>query len=255
MSNVNMKKELPAGTELFREGDLSVETYLLMSGEVEVLKDDKVVTTISETGTFIGEMGTLLGIPRTATIRTKTDCIFIIINPVDFEKIIQQQPSIAFKLCKVLAIRLQNTTLEMLKLKGQVNGSHSFETDTPVASVLTETEDVEALLFDANKAYKNKDFNTAIEKFTKLLQYEGENAEVISKLANAYYNNGDLTNAIKNMKKSVDLMPKYEKFRNNLAVFYYKNGDKDLAINEWEEVLKIDPGNQKAKSNLEKLKK
>ncbi len=216
----NFQKKYSAGDVVFREGDHSVETYLLLQGETEVLKGDDVVATISETGTFIGEMGTLRQEPRTATIRAKTDCVFVVISPIDFEKIIAAQPNIAFKLCKLLALRLQSTTNELMKLK-KAGVCNTDGVDIPVhAEAGSSVKDVKA----------------------------------IAKEANAEYKNGNIDQAIELMKECVAEMPDNPKFHNNLAIFYFKSGDKENAISEWEKVVELDPGNEKAKKNLDKLK-
>ncbi|MGZ8467181.1 MAG: cyclic nucleotide-binding domain-containing protein, partial [Candidatus Binatia bacterium] len=46
--------------------------YILIEGEIEVLKGDFQITTASEPGAVFGEMSILLDIPHTATVRTLT---------------------------------------------------------------------------------------------------------------------------------------------------------------------------------------
>ncbi|MGM0608468.1 MAG: cyclic nucleotide-binding domain-containing protein [Candidatus Muiribacteriota bacterium] len=211
-------KEVEAQTVLFSEGESSYETYLLLSGEVQIIASDKVVANISEKGTFIGEMGTLLKKPRSATVKTTVNSKFIVISPIDFEKIISQQPSIAFKLAKVLAERLQATTCELSKYKGANESVSALSADSDCQN--EEEVDVKELVKSANAFYKEKNIDKAIE----------------------------------NMEKAVEKMPENVKFRNNLAVFYFKNNQKDKAIKQWEEVIKLDPQNSKASLNLSKLK-
>ena len=257
----NFQKKIEAGTVLFKEGDKSDETYLLLRGEVEVLKGDKVVATISDSGTFFGEMGTLLNQPRSATIRTRIDSLIIVIKPVDFEKIIGAQPNIAFKLAKVLATRLTDTTQELIDLKNKVESGNISINHSKNENIAVDGEndgqpevDINAMLEEALLEYTAKNFDVAINLFNKVLDVDPQNVEALTKMSNAYYSSKNMDKAIEYMEKSVQAQPENPKIRNNLAIFYYKNGQKDEAIKEWEEVVRLDPNNQKAKNNLDKLK-
>jgi len=258
----NFQKKIEAGTILFKEGDKSDETYLLLRGEVEVLKGNKVVATISDSGTFFGEMGTLLNQPRSATIRTKIDSLIIVIKPVDFEKIIGAQPNIAFKLATVLATRLADTTQELIDLKNKVEAGNISSDQIKKENISTQDEegegkpevDINALLEEALLEYTAKNLDVAINLFNKVLDVDPQNVEALTKISNAYYSSKNMDKAIEYMEKSVQAQPENPKIRNNLAIFYYKNGQKDEAVKEWEEVVRLDPNNQKAKNNLEKLK-
>src|SRR5712672_1986278 len=46
--------------------------YILIEGEIEVLKGDFQIATTSEPGAIFGEMSVLLDIPHTATVKTLT---------------------------------------------------------------------------------------------------------------------------------------------------------------------------------------
>ena len=57
------------GDSLFLEGDDSCDLFILVSGRLEVLKDDKKISEIIEPGSLVGEMSFLLGGKRTATVK------------------------------------------------------------------------------------------------------------------------------------------------------------------------------------------
>jgi tetratricopeptide (TPR) repeat protein len=252
MANLaQFQKQVDANKELFREGDHSVETYLLLKGEVEVIKGNQRVAVINDVGTFIGEMGTLLNHPRSAIVRTTKDSLFVVINPVDFEKVIEAQPNIAFKLCKVLATRLVEITNELCRIKQNtgISDTDKFE------SVVDCEIDISELIEKANTHYKDGDFDKAIDIYEEIIKKDNENVEIYGKLSNAYFSIGNMDKAIKNMERCVEIMLENVKFRNNLAVFYFKDKKKSEAISQWEEIVKIDPSNEKALNNLKKLKK
>ena len=57
---------------LLREGETTGELFVLLEGELEVLKGDTVVAVVTEPGAVLGEMSVLLGLPHTATVRAST---------------------------------------------------------------------------------------------------------------------------------------------------------------------------------------
>jgi diguanylate cyclase len=72
-----LRLSLPAGTALFREGDLPTTAFLIESGEIEVsmLREGARVT-LSRLGPgdLLGEMAVIDDAPRTATAITLSDC-------------------------------------------------------------------------------------------------------------------------------------------------------------------------------------
>ena len=67
-------KAVEPGAVLFSEGDRDGALYVLVSGEVEILKGDFQVNSVSEPGALFGEMSILLNIPHMATVRARKAC-------------------------------------------------------------------------------------------------------------------------------------------------------------------------------------
>ena len=70
----SLEKDFSSGEVVFREGEETRELYILLRGEVEIRKRDQVIAAVREPDTYLGEMSTLLGTPRTATLVAKSDC-------------------------------------------------------------------------------------------------------------------------------------------------------------------------------------
>jgi serine/threonine-protein kinase len=102
--------EFPPDRVIFFEGDHSKDVYLLISGEVEVLKAGIRITVLNTAGTFFGEMSGLLGIPRSTTIRTRTNTRVSRIDPQTFADFLRRFPALNYQLAVMLAERLQKTT-------------------------------------------------------------------------------------------------------------------------------------------------
>ena len=64
----------PSGAVLIPEGGKLNTMFVLRSGELEVVRDNIVVTTIRQPGTIFGEMSVLLDAPHSATVRAVAPC-------------------------------------------------------------------------------------------------------------------------------------------------------------------------------------
>jgi CRP-like cAMP-binding protein len=70
--------EVPAGTELIREGESGREFFAIAEGEVEVSQAGTPIAT-EEKGDVFGEIALLHGIPRTATVTaTEPSRLFVV---------------------------------------------------------------------------------------------------------------------------------------------------------------------------------
>jgi CRP/FNR family transcriptional regulator, cyclic AMP receptor protein len=62
------------GAVLLGEGTATGRLYVLVEGEVEIVKGDFQINVVSERGAIFGEMSALLGLPHTATVGARTAC-------------------------------------------------------------------------------------------------------------------------------------------------------------------------------------
>ncbi|MBN1900040.1 protein kinase [Candidatus Sumerlaeota bacterium] len=105
---------------LFYEEDHSRETYILLQGEVEILKAGRRVAVIIKPGSYIGEMSTLLQAKRTATVRTLSRTILLEIPEETFLDFFRVAPQMAFNLAQNLAARLEKTTEKLKEAQGRL---------------------------------------------------------------------------------------------------------------------------------------
>ena len=114
--------ELPE--RLFGPGEVLLEEngrdgilYVLIEGEVEVLKGKTQVNTQSDSGAIFGELAVLLDIPHTATVKAVSPSrTYVIEYAGDF---LQSHPDLTFQLAKLLAKRLSSITTYLVDLKTQ----------------------------------------------------------------------------------------------------------------------------------------
>ena len=83
------------GETIFRQGDRSELVYTIESGEVDVVREladgaEEHVTTVAA-GHYFGEFGPLLGFPRSATVRARTDVDLIAYGVRQFRRRVVDQ--------------------------------------------------------------------------------------------------------------------------------------------------------------------
>jgi voltage-gated potassium channel len=69
--------------------------YIINRGQVDVVGDDDVVIATLSDGNFFGEMGLLLSVPRTASVRATTDCDLFMLAQSNFRKMLRDRPQFA----------------------------------------------------------------------------------------------------------------------------------------------------------------
>lgn len=105
------------GEVLLTEGGRAGVLYVLIEGEVEVLKGGFRVATISEPGAIFGEMSVLLDIAHTATVKTLVPSRLHVVEHAS--EFLRLHADIAYHLAKLLAHRLHGVTTYLVDLKRQ----------------------------------------------------------------------------------------------------------------------------------------
>ena len=96
--------EEPEGTVLVREGATGHEFIIVLDGEIEVRKGDRVIATRGP-GTYVGEIALLDHRPRTATVVAKTPVSIEVIGQREFAGLLSEVPEISQKLIPAMAKR------------------------------------------------------------------------------------------------------------------------------------------------------
>jgi PAS domain S-box-containing protein len=121
------------GDILFLEGDDSQDLYILVSGRIDILKGNKKITEIREQGSLFGEMSFLLGAKRTASAKACEPVKALCIPKEKVSDFLNEFPSVAEKITKLLAHRLDETSQALYGLR-------EFCDQLPDAVVLTDKE-------------------------------------------------------------------------------------------------------------------
>ena len=110
---------------IFNAGDSGHEMFIILKGKVGVLINsmEGFPIRVAELGAgdFFGEMSLLEGMPRSAAVEALEDTIVMVINENNFEKIIAQQPGLAYRIMKGMSNRSTKQNEEIAQLsQGEV---------------------------------------------------------------------------------------------------------------------------------------
>ena len=154
--------ELPAGTLLFEEGLLANQFYIVLDGQVEIIKalgtGGERTLGMRGPGSFLGEMSLLSAEQRyTASVRACADLQLLEMTRSDFDALLHRQPSVAYNLLKVMSARLnesENHTIRDLQEKNR-QLAQAYEELKAMQAQLIEKEKLEAELKIAREIQRN----------------------------------------------------------------------------------------------------
>jgi len=96
--------ELLAGSGMIREGDFSYKFFVVLDGEVDVLRDFHLVATLGP-GEYFGEMGSMTGERRNARVVAKDRCVVARLMTWDLKRMSDEFPSVAAHIQRTIAER------------------------------------------------------------------------------------------------------------------------------------------------------
>ena len=105
------------GEIIFLEGDDSQDLYILVSGSVDFLKGNKKISEAIGQGSLFGEISFLLGGHRTATVRATDQVKALRIPKEEINSFLKEFPSVADKITRLLAHRVDETSQMLFGLK------------------------------------------------------------------------------------------------------------------------------------------
>ena len=101
---------------LFSQGDAGDSAYIIIGGEADIVVNTPggplVVATLKQ-NEIVGEIAILCGVPRTATVRAKTELTTLRITKDLFFNLVIEFPQIAVEIMRELARRLEQTTTKL----------------------------------------------------------------------------------------------------------------------------------------------
>ena len=140
--------DLPAGEQLFAEGEMGEWAYIIEDGLLEILKNSggrQVVLAVRGAGEVIGEMSLLESAPRMATVRARSNCRLIAISKEQLDRLMNTSPSVARTMLHTFVARLRSNEIllgqrEKMAQLGTLTAGMAHELNNPAAAALRGSE-------------------------------------------------------------------------------------------------------------------
>ncbi len=132
LCQVVIRRRVPAGTVLCREGEIEHKFYIICTGSVSISKqftdNQEHVLAIKGAGDFFGEMALVENKPRTATVTTLVDAELLIITEEIFDQVVARNPVVALTILRQVSGRLRHadhlTILELERKNRQLRRAY-----------------------------------------------------------------------------------------------------------------------------------
>ncbi len=108
-------KRYQTGETIVSEGGLCKQLFVLLRGKVEVLREGVRIATISQKGSYVGEISAVLGCPCTATVRAVEPTEMMYIDRVT--EYLEANPQAAYVLAQTLARRIMDMNSKFVTLE------------------------------------------------------------------------------------------------------------------------------------------
>jgi CRP-like cAMP-binding protein len=106
--SVQMKKLFKqAGDVILKEGEEFTDAYIILKGQVDVIKNNEVIATLQENSLF-GEIGLVDQRPRTATCVAKTICTLGTVTREHFAVLLEYRPKAVLPILRLVVDRMRN---------------------------------------------------------------------------------------------------------------------------------------------------
>ena len=138
-------KRFKSGQVILPEGERLGKLYVLVEGQVEIIRERTQVTHVDEPGSIFGEMAVLLDMPHSATVKALSDVsAYEIPDALTF---LDGHPEFSLHIAGMLARRLYYTTSYLVDLQQQAAGKRQD---------LDLVDQILASLVDPSEANKKK---------------------------------------------------------------------------------------------------
>ena len=128
------QRDYNAGDIILKEGDPSDVVYKIVSGDVEVFKEQdgqKIVLGVMKAGEFLGEMGVVDDEPRSASARAKNQVSMIIYEEEEFFRLISRDGSSAERMILRLCERVRTLSRKLAEITVSIGTTDAIQDQTP----------------------------------------------------------------------------------------------------------------------------
>jgi len=161
LCSIVSEENISAGKMLFSEGELGDQAYVIMSGEIDILKDSsgqKVLLATRHTGEVIGEMSLFNQTTRVASGLARTNCTLLSISHDNLDHLLNTSPSAAKVMLTTIANRLADTELilrqsEKMAQLGTLTAGIAHELNNPASAAQRAAEHLQTSITSIQEIY------------------------------------------------------------------------------------------------------
>lgn len=133
----------PADATLFEEGDEGDSLYLIINGEVSIIKAGTEVLFFNEKGYCLGEIALIDNKPRSATVKTVTSTQFLRITRHDFYNAMMREPRIGSGMFRVLNDKIRrDLEIQMSAIRKEIAQEESMRLAAEVQQSLLPNQEI-----------------------------------------------------------------------------------------------------------------
>jgi CRP/FNR family cyclic AMP-dependent transcriptional regulator len=110
------------GEVLVRQGDRGDCMYVIQEGQAEIFMEregKEILLRTAQAGEVIGEMALFERVVRSASVRAKGDMRALTVDKRNFLKRINEDPSLAFRLVKLMSKKIREMSDEVARLRSE----------------------------------------------------------------------------------------------------------------------------------------
>jgi CRP-like cAMP-binding protein len=109
LANVATAVDFPPGHVIARQGDIGTGFFVVIGGQVRVVRDGEVLARLGA-GEFFGELSVLDRMPRNASVIAESATSCLALASWDFEQVLLEQPALTLSILRGVAKRLRDAT-------------------------------------------------------------------------------------------------------------------------------------------------
>ncbi|MYB94308.1 SpoIIE family protein phosphatase [Candidatus Poribacteria bacterium] len=133
----------PADATLFEEGDEGDSLYLIVNGEVSIIKAGTEVLFFNEKGYCLGEIALIDNKPRSATVKTVKSTQFLRITRHDFYNAMMREPRIGSGMFRVLNDKIRrDLEIQMSAIRKEIAQEESMRLAAEVQQSLLPNQEI-----------------------------------------------------------------------------------------------------------------
>jgi CRP-like cAMP-binding protein len=118
IKNAGDAESYAAGDAIFKKGDAGDSMFVVVTGEVDIIAEGKVVDHLTE-GDLFGEMSLIDKQARSADAIASTDCSVVRIDEKRFLFMTDHTPRFALQVMRLIAARLRERLADLEKLRSE----------------------------------------------------------------------------------------------------------------------------------------